>query len=184
MVTDRDDGTYVLHVNMNGSCDIKTIITVANADGPSEMPPIPMAFLSLKTAMAKLERQAREKADAAPSSAPKATLAEASKATSSTSSSAAAAEATMPAAGSPAADSSYSASMAAAAKGTKKEKEKVKGLKAAANEMLQAMGTRDERRQKLVAKEEAFQMAAEGFKEAGAARAATKGDASFKSKDK
>jgi hypothetical protein len=74
--------------------------------------------------------------------------------------------------------------MAAAAKGTKKEKEKVKGLKAAVNEMLQAMGTRDERRQKLVAKEEAVQMAAEGFKEAGAARAATKGDASFKSKDK
>jgi hypothetical protein len=142
-----------------------------------------MAFLSLKTAMAKLERQAREKADAAPSSAPKATLAEAPKATSSTSSSTAAAEATVPA-GSPAADSSYSASMAAAAKGTKKEKEKVKGLKAAANEMLQAMGTRDERRQKLVAKEEAVQMAVEGFKEAGAARAANKGDASFKSKGK
>ena len=87
-------------------------------------------------------------------------------------------------AGSPAADSSYSASMAAAAKGTKKDKEKVKGLKEAVNEMIQAMGTRDERRQKLVAKEEVVQMAVEGFKEAGAASFATRGDASFKSKGK
>lgn len=171
MVTDRDDGTYVLHLNMNGSCDVKTIITIANAEGPGEMTPIPMNFLSLKTAMAKAERLQREKEGAGappPLKAAASGLAGAAQAAleaaragilEGTAASPAAAEPSSTSAEQPAAASAASALLS-------KGKPKGKGLKSAAAEMVAAMGKPDERRGKVVPANEVVPMAIDGMKDA------------------